>query len=75
MGMGEQAFAAAGTRSLGMALLHQDVSHAHKIREHLAYQAKLEGILRLAAKVIIDGDQAEREQVAGQIECVLAEEN
>jgi hypothetical protein len=58
-------------RSIGMALLHQDVSHAAKIREHLAYQAKLEGLLRLAAQVLTSGDAAERADVAGQIQIVL----
>lgn len=60
-------------RSIGMALLHQDVSHAAKIREHLAYQAKLEGLLRLAAQVLTSGDKAERADVAGQIECAIGE--
>ena len=59
------------TRSLGMALLAQDVSHAAKIREHLAYQARLEGALRLAAHVLTDGDEFERQTTAQQIELVL----
>jgi hypothetical protein len=61
--------------SRGLAFLRQDVSHAAKIREHLAYQARLEGVLQLASRVIIDGDEAERRDVAGQILAVLAAGN
>jgi len=61
-----------------MSLLKQDHSHARKIREYedqaKADQlriAKLEGMLRLARKVLIDGDAAERELVAEQIEKIM----
>jgi len=59
-------------QSRGLAFLRQDVGHAAKIREHLAYQARLEGALRLARRVLADGDKAERLGVAEQIEAVLA---
>lgn len=55
-----------------LSLLKQDVSHAAKIREHLTYQARLEGVLQLASRVIVDGDETERRDVAGQIQAVLA---
>lgn len=63
-----------------MSLLKQDHSHARKIREYedqaKADQvsiAKLEGALRLASKVLVDGDEAERKDVAGQINKILNE--
>lgn len=62
---------AGGTLSLGRSLLKQDVSHSTKIAAHLKYEAKLEGILRLAARVLIDGDRAEQLDVAEQIEAAL----
>lgn len=62
------------TQSKAMSLLKQDVSHARRIREYEDQAkddqvriAKLEGALRLAIKVLVDGDQNEREQVAKQI--------
>lgn len=61
-----------------MSLLKQDHSHARKIREYEDQAktdqmriAKLEGILRLACRVLVDGDPAERRDVAGQIQSVL----
>lgn len=63
-----------------MSLLKQDHSHARKIREYedqaKADQvsiAKLEGALRLASKVLVDGDEAERKDVAEQINKILNE--
>lgn len=60
--------------SRGMACLKQDVAHSRRIREYedqaKADQvriAKLEGALRLASKVLVDGDEAERKDVAKQI--------
>jgi hypothetical protein len=57
-----------------MSLLKQDHSHARKIREYddqaKADQvriAKLEGVLQLASKVLVDGDEAERKDLAEQI--------
>ena len=58
-------------RGVAMPLLKQDVAHMRKIKEHEAYQAKLEGVLGLAKRVLVDGDEAERVQVAQQIEMVL----
>ena len=62
-----------------MSLLKQDHSHARKIREYedqaKADQvriAQLEGMLRLARKVLLYGDGAERKDVAGQIKKLLA---
>ena len=67
-------------RNRAMSLLKQDHSHARKIREYedqaKADQvsiAKLEGALRLASKVLVDGDEAERKDVAGQINKILNE--
>lgn len=71
----QQPQAEPATQSRGLAFLRQDVGHAAKIREHLAYQARLEGVLQLASKVIVDGDEAERRDVAGQILAVLAAGN
>lgn len=59
--------------SAAMMLLRQDVSHAAKIREHLTYQARVEGLLRLAAQVLADGDDEERAEVVRQIDAVLGE--
>ncbi len=79
MGMGEQSFSldlaffgrGDGNQSIGMALLKQDVSHSRKISEHLTYQAKLEGALRLALNVLRDGDASERAAVAEQLQETL----
>lgn len=67
-------------QSRAMSLLKQDHSHARKIREYedqaKADQvsiAKLEGALRLASKVLVDGDEAERKDVAEQINKILNE--
>lgn len=59
--------------SAAMILLRQDASHARKIREHEAYQARLEGLLRLAGQVLVDGDEVERADVAMQIDVFLGE--
>lgn len=59
--------------SAAMILLRQDMSHARKIREHEAYQARLEGLLRLAGQVLVDGDEVERADVAMQIDVFLGE--
>ena len=56
-----------------MMLLRQDVAHAAKIREHETYQARIEGLLRLAAQVLADGDDMERADVVRQIDAVLGE--
>lgn len=61
----------APTQSTAMALLKQDVSHAAKIREHVRYESKLEGILQLASRVLLNGDEAERVDVANQIQALL----
>ena len=57
--------------SVGMALLKQDVGHAAKIREHLGYESKLEGLLQLASRVLLNGDKTERIDVANQIQALL----
>jgi hypothetical protein len=57
--------------SVGMALLKQDVGHAAKIREHVRYESKLEGLLQLASRVLLNGDEAERVDVAKQIQALL----
>lgn len=57
--------------SAAMMLLRQDASHARKIREHETYQARIEGLLRLAAQVLVDGDEGERADVARQIGDVM----
>jgi hypothetical protein len=57
--------------SVGMALLKQDASHAAKIREHIRYESKLEGLLQLASRVLLNGDKAERDDVAVQIQALL----
>lgn len=59
------------TQSKGMALLKQDVSHAAKIREHARYESRLEGLLQLASRVLLNGDEAERVDVAKQIQALL----
>lgn len=59
--------------SAAMMLLRQDVAHAAKIRDHLTYQARVEGLLRLAAQVLADGDDEERADVVRQIDAVLGE--
>lgn len=59
--------------SRGLAFLKQDVGHAAKIREHLTYQAKLEGLLQLAGKALLNGDKNERRTIAKQIEDLLAQ--
>jgi hypothetical protein len=53
------------------ALLKQDASHAAKIREHIRYESKLEGLLQLASRVLLNGDKAERDDVAVQIQALL----
>ena len=60
------------TQSRAMMLLKQDVSHAAKIREHLGYESRLEGLLQLASRVLLNGDKAERDDVAAQIQALLA---
>jgi hypothetical protein len=52
-------------------LLKQDVSHAAKLREHVRYESKLEGLLQLASRVLLNGDKAERDDVATQIQDLL----
>lgn len=59
--------------SAAMMLLRQDVAHAAKIREHLTYQARVEGLLRLAAQVLREGDDEERADVVRQIDELLGE--
>lgn len=59
--------------SRSLAFLRQDVGHAAKIREHLTYQAKLEGLLQLAGKALLDGDEIERATIASQIEDLLGQ--
>ena len=68
------------TTSIGLALLKQDVSHAAKIKEYEADKksdqlriAKLEGVLRLAASVIRDGELSERAEVADRLDQILGE--
>jgi hypothetical protein len=65
---------AAKVHSHAMALLKQDTAHAAKIREYkdAAEQdqvriAKLEGVLQLAERVLVDGDDEERAEVVAQI--------
>ena len=72
--LGDQTEARRMVQNRAMSLLKQDHSHARKIREYedqaKADQmriAQLEGMLRLARKVLVDGDEAERKDVAGQI--------
>ncbi len=43
------------------------------MNEYSVYQARLEGLLRLAAHVLMDGDDAERADVARQIGEVMGE--
>lgn len=64
-------YAKAMVQNRALSLLKQDDSHARKIREHLAYQAKIEGALQLAVRVLVDGDEAERKAVAAEIRTVL----
>ena len=59
--------------SAAMMLLRQDVSHAAKIREHETYQARIMGLLRLAAQVLADGDDEERADVVRKIDELLGE--
>lgn len=67
----DQSEAAPAAQSRGMTLLKQDVSHAAKIREHLRYESKIEGLLQLASRVLLNGDEAERVDVAKQIQALL----
>lgn len=59
------------TQSPAIMLLKQDVSHAAKIREHIRYESRLEGLLQLASRVLLNGDKAERDDVAKQIQDLL----
>jgi hypothetical protein len=59
------------TQSPAIMLLKQDVSHAAKIREHVRYESRLEGLLQLASRVLLNGDEAERVGVAKQIQALL----
>lgn len=65
---------AAKVHSHAMALLKQDTAHAAKIREYKATAeqdqvriAKLEGLLKLVERVLVDGDESERAEVVAQI--------
>ena len=49
------------------------IMSAHSMRKALTAQAKAEGMLRLAALVLVDGDGVERADVARQITELLGE--
>lgn len=57
--------------SRGIAFLRQDVGHMRKIREYELREAKLEAMLQLAVRVLIDGQEIERLSIAKQIKCLL----